>query len=390
MVKKETAAAPKPRKSPLKSLILLGLILGMGFFFHKVYKNLKASTTSLPLPYKLTTEAIEPELVEKIANSQVLIIGDEKALWLERLSEEIQKQTSKNLAEPLRIINLGQKNEGIHRTLYKISKLEKIPKLVFFLSGGSEFVEKTFHKSEMEKIFRNIEKYEKFSLSTLYITFPFIAPLFYESVKKVNLGSITPNSDQYLSDEKMKQLELIYRLYQIQLDELLRIFRLKDTKLVFITGPYNYELAPTKVCEIAVDDLVTARIEEYKKLLNENRFKEAIKVGLEIAKKHQGHAEIFYLLGENSLRLGLFKRAREYLSMAKALDCGAERGSPVFNSIQKSFAEKKDIELIDFDLLINSNLGDNKLFLDEQVPQEIYFEQLQNEMIKTIKVFYKI
>ncbi len=390
MSKKETAPLKKRPLGFIKLLffiIFLSLILTLGY---RSYKILKSSPSSLPLPYKLKGQELSKELKDKIASAQVLIIGDEKAKWLERLSAEIQKQTSKNLAEPLKIINLAQNHEGLHRTLHKISELDKVPRLVFYVGGSSEFYEQIFHKKDMETILLNIDKYQKFSMNILYITMPFLAPLFYQNVKKVELHGIKPNMEVFLSSEKMRAMELTYKLYQIQLDELLRIFRLKDAKVIFITSPYNYELAPAKVCENAVDDLVNAKLSEYKALLQEKRFKESIKLGLEIAQKHPGHAELYHLLGQNSLKLGLFKRAREYLVMAKALDCEPHLGSPVFNSIQKSFAEKKDIELIDFDLMINSHLGSNKLFLDEQIPQEIYFEELQSEMIKTIKLYYKI
>ena len=367
-------------------LFLLLTILAVGL----VYRYLTGIRSHLPTPYKFNIQRNAKDIKEA-QEAHILILGDQEAKKLDRLSSVILKETQQNLAETLRLKNWAEDFEGAHRSRAKLQSLNPLPKMVFYMGGSSEFFEKRMALKDYDYHLKNKELYQDDKISSLLMTFPLLSPFIYKSVKIYNLkDSFQEKKEVTISAWQQKEAELLFYFYQLELEEMLRITRAAGTKFILITTPINYLLPPTEVCQNSTGPAIQSKVNAYEKKLDSKRYKESYSLGLKLNQKYPGNARIHYLLGKNALGLGEISVAKTFFQLARALDCSRKRTHSVFNAIMRKLAKEKQIELIDFDEIVSSRLGDEQLFADDSTPQDIFYEKLQQEMIKIIRKYYKI
>lgn len=88
--------------------------------------------------------------------------------------------------------------------------------------------------------------------------------------------------------------------------------------------------------------------------------------------------------------LGDVKTGKNYLYQAAAFDCELWRINPVFNFIMQKKVKKNGLDLIDFDQMVNNFYGKNVLFLDNEYPQDIYYQALAKELTYKIKYIFEL
>lgn len=368
-------------------IVFLTVLLGCAGYVWIRVKDTHKQT--IPKPFVFTQHEIEG--LEEANQANILIVGDRIGQSYSRQTKEIIEQLSKNLKEPIRVFNWARQNEGIHRTLLKLRQLNKLPELVVYLGGTEEFFEKTFELSDYSKILYNFSKYEDDKVLSLIMTIPLLSRWFYYPVKYQYLGGkINPQITSEDHGLVQKTIEISYKLFKAQFKELLNHFKTQDKKLLIITPPLNLEAVPQSVCSNANSNDILIQLNEIQKLLKENNFKTAYNNANQLAQNTTGNSLAQYYLGKTLINLGRFQEARRALYFAGVYDCSLWRGNIVFNKIIIEETEKLNIPLIDFNGMINANLGKDVLFIDKIYPQEIYWEQLTTKLVSDIKTLLQL
>jgi hypothetical protein len=163
----------------------------------------------------------------------------------------------------------------------------------------------------------------------------------------------------------------------------------KKSRLIVITTPVNLLVEPKEVCAHAENQDIIDYQQEINEDINNGAFKNAYNKAFELTETTFSNARSFYLLGMAAKGQGLTKEAREALIKASIFDCKNWRGSPIYNAILKTKAEHYQGIVIDFEQHINSQLAhEDALFLDEMIPQTIYYQALTKDLSEAInKVF---
>ncbi|TNF31340.1 MAG: hypothetical protein EP319_02440 [Deltaproteobacteria bacterium] len=372
------------KKIKLLFLTLLTILVVLFAYKYKI-----TPTQIIPYPYLMNVKNIEGSL--EAASSNVLIVGDRMGVALDKYIPELIKDTSAELKDPLKIYNWSRSNEGLHRSIDKLKKLDALPSVVIFHGASEEFYEKKFYISQKDIIMKNMALYEDDAILTMIMTAPFISKYLYTPIKYIVLGDYPKqDSSTYTGKQKQDRLEIAFKIFEKEVIELIQYVKSKDSKLIIMTTPINLETEPKSVCENAK----TQTMEDYQKdielMISEGNKKKAYLKAKELAKISLTNAKSHYLYGKVSLDLGRFKEAREQLTMAAAYDCTQWRINIVFNKILEKIAKRNNVELVDFDMLVNQNLGRDTLFLDPIFPQVIYYQRALNEIKKLIRKSFNL
>ncbi|MBT3584461.1 MAG: hypothetical protein HN509_06125 [Halobacteriovoraceae bacterium] len=363
----------------LTGLALLGLI-GYGSFI-----MLTVPGQIEPLPYTLKIASLHGATDANQAN--VLIVGDRMGLALKRLIPKIVKDLSGDLMEPLKIFNWSEEGEGLHRTLHKLRSLSKLPSLIIYHGASQEFFEKKFLVQERKKILDNIRKFEDEKFASLLISFPLLSRFLYKKVTYIPISKKIQNKTVYPSFAKQWQMELAFKLYEIEMKTMMEYIKGNDSRLITITTPINLEIMPRAVCDNSETNTILIEQRDLEQLIKKGKSKQAYGPLKELAIKTVGNARSYHLYGLAALKLGRFKEARLNLHKAAALDCKTWRGNAVFNIIMRKEAKYQGQSLIDFDQLINQQLGQNVLFKDEIFPQNLFYDELREVLKLEIKKY---
>lgn len=349
----------------------------------------KRPTQIIPYPYliKLQREAD----ANKAESSHVLFVGDRMGAALSRFIPELTKKISKDLQEPLTLFNWSKDQEGIHRTIAKLKTLKSLPPVVVYHGASQEFFEKKFNLVKKRKILKNFELYNDPKLSTAVMTFPFLSRFIYKPVD-IQVLPEEPNEDltKYSPFFKQVRMELTYKLFEYEIEELINYVRSKDSNLLIITTPVNLEVGPKEVCKNAITPSILKMQKIIEDGLKNEQYKSHYNQARELALKSIGNAKSHYLHGMIALNLLKYKESKQSLEKAEAFDCSRWRGSIIFNNIMKKKAERNNIHLIDFNEMTNINIGRDSIFHDELYPQHIYYQQLMDLIEKKIRKAYKL
>ena len=372
------------KKIKLLFLTLLTILVVLFAYKYKI-----TPTQIIPYPYLINVKNIEGSL--EAASSNVLIVGDRMGVALDKYIPELIKDTSAELKDPLKIYNWSRSNEGLHRSIDKLKKLDSLPSVVIFHGASEELYEKKFYISQKDIITKNMALYEDDAILTMIMTAPFISKYLYTPIKYIVLGDYPKqDSSTYTGKQKQDRLEIAFKIFEKEVIEFIQYVKSKDSKLIIMTTPINLETEPKSVCENAK----TQTMEDYQKdielMISEGNKKKAYLKAKELAKISLTNAKSHYLYGNVSLDLGRFKEAREQLTMAAAYDCTQWRINIVFNKILEKIAKRNNVELVDFDMLVNQNLGRDTLFLDPIFPQVIYYQRALNEIKKLIRKSFNL
>ena len=159
----------------------------------------------------------------------------------------------------------------------------------------------------------------------------------------------------------------------------------KKSNLVFITAPLNLEAEPKEVCAHAESEDVIGVQQEIEAELKEGAYKAAFPKALELSGVTFSNARSYYLLGRAAQGVGDIKTARDALMKATVFDCANWRGNAVYNAIIKSYAQKNQVNVLDFDQFMSSKLSEEGLFQDELVPQNVFYQTMVSELGDILK-----
>lgn len=367
-------------------LFLLALIIIGGWIGHRWFTQ---PSLIAPLPYQVHTEyGISLDLAEA---AHVLIIGDRLGYGLKRHTGELIKKLSLKLKEPLRVVNWAEEHEGLHRTLHKIKALKKFPPIILYLGASEEFYEERFFVKDAKKILANVKKFHQEDLASILYTLPASSRFIYEPLDFFQLGSeIKKDPGELISADQQKKMELYFNLFEVELEEMISYIKGNNSYLVLSTTPINIEIRPKKVCQNSTTESLTSYQEKIAGELKKGNHKSVLSEARDLSEVTISNAQSFYLLGMAALGSGQIEAAGQALSKATAYDCGNWRGHPVFNAIIKKKVISQGLKLIDFNNIVNRHLGQNELFVDEFIPQEIYYNHYLDEVYDTIKTKLKL
>ncbi len=340
-----------------------------------------------PYPYGFNANAINalgPEL--KLAeNANILIVGDRMAEALNNYTTELSNEFAKSFKTPPKIYNWAKPHEGLHRTLFKLKSLKKLPPIIIYHGASSELYEKTFAVADKNAIVKNFSLYDDEKIISLIITFPVLSKIFYQKTQFFELGPIKEYHNRLPGMDKMNEKEIAFKLFDYELRELIDLIKDKKSNLILITTPLNLEVQPKEICSSSTSNTIIEVQQEIEGLIKQGNYKKAYPMAVELANETYSNAQSFYLLGKASLGLGDLRTAREAFQKASVFDCSNWRGNAVYNAILKTQAKKRQLPLIDFDQYMASSLSKEGLFTDEIFPQNIFYQTMIGELKETLK-----
>lgn len=371
----------------LKKLIIILPLLGLGFGGYWLNKRVNANSGEIfPNPFTL------PRGPEKIAiESPILIIGDRMADRFGLFKETMALEISSGLSKPIRIEVLAGKNDGIHRTIYKLDNIEKWPKVMIYTGGSVELIEERFYANQIPTIRTNIARYKDDRWRTLLMLWPDFSYFLYEPIKQIPLTE-TPKiiENQENEQDYQARLELSYQMYEILLNIFVEKARDQNQFLILMTVPINLDIEPKKTCSVSYSPEVKKEIEEIKRLIKNNDYKSAYPRSLDLSLATFANAEVFWLHGLTSKKVGRFAEAKDSLHKAAAFDCLSWRSNQVTNNIIRKVAQEQKIALYDFAAIIEEDWNTNTTFFDEINPQNLYYEKAAQDLGLLIKKVLKL
>ena len=370
------------------TIIIIGLIGASAYIYWNYSKNRELIS---PYPYSLTSafdkkfRAQNAREIALASETKILIVGDQMGLTLNAHIEEIKKQFSTITSTPPEIYNWSKANEPLFRTIYKLKTLKKIPPVVVYFGASSELKEKKFEVYDKKNILRNFKTFDDEKIISLIITFPWLSKIFYRNLDYQDLNEQVVYESMLSSDEKLLEKEVSFKLFEYEVKELIDLIKDKKSSLVIITTPLNLTIEPKEVCIHSSSDDIALVQQEIDTDIKQGAFKIAYPKALELASITQSNALSYYLLGMSALGLGDIKSARESLNKATAFDCANWRGNAVYNAILKKYAHEKMAQVIDFDQFMSSQLLKDGLFIDEFIPQNIFYQFMVDELSGALK-----
>ncbi len=368
--------------------IVVGLIGASAYIYWNYSLNRELLT---PYPYSLTPSFDKnfrknhASEIAKASQTKILIVGDQMGVSLNAYTELIKNQFKEIVTTPPDIYNWSKPNEPLFRTLYKLKTLSKIPPVVIYFGASSELKEKKFEINDKNKILQNFKTYDDEKIISLIITFPWLSKVFYRNVQYQDLGEASEYESLLSSDEKFLEKELSFKLFEYEVKDLIDTVKDKKSSLIIVTTPLNLTIEPKEVCAHSSSDDIALVQQEIDTDIKQGAYKNAYPKALELASITQANAYSYYLLGMSALGLGDIKEARESLNKATAFDCANWRGNAVYNAILKRYAKNKMVQVIDFDQFMSSQLLKEGLFIDEFIPQNIFYQFMVDELTSTLK-----
>lgn len=375
----------------LKKLLILILLGIVGASAYLYWDYSKKRTVITPYPYSFLNsfdEKFQKEHAKEIQeaeNAKILIVGDRMGKTLDPYTDNIRSQFQGLLKTPPTIYNWSADNEGLFRTIHKIKMLKKLPPIIIYFGGTSELFEKKFEIDDQKKILKNFKTFDDEKLISLIITFPWVSKALYRDIHYQDLGEFKEYKSNLAANAKLDEKQLTFKLYEYEVKEFVDYIKDKKSNLVFITAPLNLEAEPKEVCAHAESEDVIGVQQEIEAELKEGAYKTAFPKALELSGITFSNARSYYLLGRAAQGVGDIKTARAALMKATVFDCANWRGNAVYNAIIKGYAQKNQINVLDFDQFMSSKLGDEGLFQDEIVPQNVFYQSMVSELGDILK-----
>ena len=368
----------------IKKIFLVALLLIVAALYYRGSKN---PLQLIPYPYLLPSSQVRltPQQVQEINHSQVLIIGDQMGVSLNRYLPRIIKESSSVLSSKLKAFSLARSGDGIHRTIAKIRQLKKVPPVVIFMGGSQEQQEKKFHLADKKTIMTNLRWEKNDIIGSLIMTFPWLSRLIYTPINYIKLKTKPQIDKKYYDARETQHMRVLsYRLYQRELRQLHQEISARGGILVTITAPANLELTPKRICLDFPTPLQEQQLSQVERLLEQKDSKSAFRSLQQIENPTHINTQFNYLAGKIAINLGQMAQAQEYLKLAAIYDCTNLRVNPIYNIILKKFANNNGLLLLDFDRLVNNHSRDNILFFDQLLPQPIFYYLLVDQLTNSI------
>ena len=310
-------------------------------------------------------------------------------VYLSKFNTILAATISSNLAKPIKIQSLAKNGFGIHRTLHDLRALTQWPQILIYQGASEEFYESKFHLSEITKIRKNFELYSDDRVETFLILYPELSRIVYEPIKRVVLGPM-PVEEEVTQEIYLQRLETEILLFEQQLVQLVQLSKDRNTLLILSTTPINLDQPPKKICDFTTTDDIEAEILGLRDLLRANNPKSAYTKSSKLITQYSGNAELLFIHGQISKRLGKLDEARTTLLEASAYDCSPWRATEMNNSIIRKVAKQHQILLFDFAKVVEDDFGKNTTFFDELHPQNLYYDKGMEQLGLVIKSILKL
>lgn len=360
------------------------LAIGGGFLY-KILGSKKALITPYPYSFNLNAKnAIESEM-KAASGAKILIVGDRMGVNLSVYTPGIIDELAQSFKTPPVIYNWSRPHEGLHRTLFKLKSLKKLPSIIIYHGASSELYEKTFSMADSAAITKNFATYDDEKMISLIITFPWLSKWLYKKMDYYELGALKEYKNLLSGNDRMLEKEISFKLFDYETRELIDLVKEKKSNLILITTPLNLEAGPQETCPQSTTNTVIEVQQEIEEMIKNGEFKSAYPKILELSNETYSNALSFYLLGKTSMGLGDLTAARTALQKATIFDCANWRGNAVYNAILVANAKKRQVTLIDFDQLMASSLSQDGLFSDDIFPQNIFYQKMIAELQVNLK-----
>ncbi len=321
-------------------------------------------------------------------DADILVIGDTNSLLFNSHIENLVNDISKNLNRPVTVFNLGERNENIFRTFFKLKQIKKLPPVIIYMGGSSEFYERLIPKNiEITSLNYTLFKNEFFR--ALYTLMPSLRKYIFIPDKKVEL-SPQPEKGQINSDEIKKYLEIYFHSFEIEIKRMISYIERNNSTPFLVTPPLNLLASNNKACEGSFNEDTNRKLIDIKESLERGMTKEALFSIKELDAITYSNAEVKSVYGQALYEVGSYTKAKAQLTLAKAYNCSPSGTHPVINSIIKKVAKARDTYFYDFSNHINLYFGKNELFLNDSEAQVIYYEKLQKELIIRLKDIFSL
>jgi hypothetical protein len=367
--------------SALFVVILLGVVT-LGFFVFQRYQQNPEQIVPMPYAFQETSPAIKLE-------APILIIGDSMGSYFAKFTPTLADTISVNLSKPIKIQSLAKPGFALHRTLHELKSLVQWPQIIIYQGASEEYAENKFLVSEMPKIKENFDRYNDDRLETFMILYPVLSRIIYEPIKRVVLPEEPEKVD---TDQKayLKRMETELFLFEQQLIQLASMSKDRSSLLILTTTPINLDTPPKQVCEFTSTIDLEGEILGLRDLLKANDPKSAYARSSKLITQYTGNAELLYIHGQISKRIGNLNEAVNSLLQASAYDCDPWRATEVHNSIIRKVAKQQQILLFDFAKLTQDDFTQNETFFDELHPQNLYYDKGMEQLGLVIKSILKL
>lgn len=366
-------------------LILLTLVVVPIVFLGQRYTS--NQTSEVPYPYVFKKDTYN----SLTSDAPILIIGDRLGKRLASFSKYLAQTISTGLSKPIKIQTMATAGEGLHRTLERVKKLPKVPLITIYLGGSEEFHEQRFLTKDTKKILNNFKIYSDDRIQTLVMIFPQISRLLYDVVNYKFFGEEIEIDGHNYSDPIIQKRNIIhFKIYEQEIDELFSYLKERNSYLIALTQPLNFDVAPAKNCIGSIDELSNDKLNEVIELVKKKDYKSAYNISRELVLIANASAKIYFIHGKIAKNLGKIKEAIKHLKIAMAYDCKQWRGNLIYNKILKKAAFNNDVQILDFQSLLEDYWTKNVLFIDDIYPQNFYFEKTADVLAARIKKLLKL
>ena len=363
-------------------LVFLGVILTGGFFVWDRYQKNPEQIVPFPYTFQDSGDAVQ-------LDAPILIVGDRMGHYLGKFKTTLAETISKDLAKPIKIQSIAKPGHALHRTLHELKSLTQWPQILIYQGASEEFFENKFVLSEIPQIKENFKLYGDDRIETFLILYPWLSRLVYTPIKTITMPK-EPNLVLIEEKEYLQKLETELLLFEQQLVQLVNMARDRNTLLILSTTPINLDEKPRLVCGFSTNTDIETEILSLRDLLKENNPKEAYNRSKELIKKYTGNAELLFIHGQISKRLGKTPEAIETLQSASAYDCSPWRVTEVHNSIIRKVAKENNVILFDFSRFLEGEYSQNTTFFDEIHPQNLYYDKGMEQLGLVIKRILKL
>lgn len=370
----------------LKWSFLIAIVAGITIVGRRWIQN---PSGTYPYPYVLN---FSPDLpYAEIDQAQVLIVGDRLAKKLPERMATVLDELSSNLRNPLKMVDISQDGEGLFRTLHKLKAIKKLPPVIIYHGGADEFFERKLDVKNRSLILANIQRYQNPKMNSLLHAFPLVGRLLYAPVQLFPMKKEIIKDERYVEAiEKQVMLELVFKLYQIEIFEFIKFIKESSSRFIIITPPINLESPPTESCANSETPTLSEELKVVENMINEGKFKEAYQRIGELQSMSIANAKSYYLLGMAMKGIGRISDARGILYRATAFDCIQDRPTLIGYKLMLENIERESIPLIDFNRIVNNSFGNNVLFFDHWTPQGVFYNELMDEVKVELKKALKL
>ena len=260
---------------------------------------------------------------------------------------------------------------------------------LIYQGASEEFSENKFVLSEIKTIKQNFKLYADDRVETFLILYPWLSRLVYRPIQTVKLEK-NPTLIAIEEKEYLQKLETELLLFEQQLFQLVNMSRDRNTLLILTTTPINLDQKPRQVCEFTTNTEIETEILNLRELIKAKNPKEAYNRSKELIKKYTGNAELLFIHGQISKRLGKINEAKEALLSSSAYDCSPWRVTEIHNSLIRKVAKQNQVLLFDFAKLVEGEFSQNTTFFDEIHPQNLYYDKGMQQLGMVIKRILKL